>query len=227
MATLFIYCTLSGEELCFHARTARKNRMHPAVTTPAPRQRSGIPIASNPTLLTADDNRLRWIRVHDFIFRVDDRLIHGQVTAGWVRPLGIGQIVLINNGVAADDWERESYSLAVPAGVTTVILSVPEGIDFLKTKTTADSKKTMVVVASLKDAVEIIEGGIMCHKLHIGGLHFETGRRCLASYICLDDEDGVYLKRIIDRGITVEGREIPGGPTVDVWALFLKGRAGC
>jgi PTS system mannose-specific IIB component len=162
--------------------------------------------------------------VDDFIFRVDDRLIHGQVTAGWVRPLGIERIVLVNNEVAADEWERESYSLAVPAGVKTVILSVTEGIEFLKN--TNDKKKTMVVVASLKDTVELIVGGIMIKKIHVGGLHFETGRRCIAPYICFNGTDGEFLKKIVDRGIKIEGREIPGGPSLDVWTLFERTQAG-
>lgn len=155
----------------------------------------------------------------DFIFRVDDRLIHGQVTAGWVRPLGIERIVLVNDTVALDEWERETYSLAVPAGVKTVILSISEGIEFLKN--TNDKKKTMVVVTSLKDTVELLEGGIMIKKIHIGGLHFETGRRCIAPYICFNGNDGQYLKKIAERGIKIEGREIPGGPSLDIVALFL------
>jgi mannose/fructose/N-acetylgalactosamine-specific phosphotransferase system component IIB len=31
------------------------------------------------------------------LFRVDDRLIHGQVVVGWGRPLGVSRVVLVDN----------------------------------------------------------------------------------------------------------------------------------
>ena len=50
--------------------------------------------------------------------RVDDRLIHGQVVIGWGIPLGVEHIVLVDDTVAANDWEQDIYRMAVPAGIT-------------------------------------------------------------------------------------------------------------
>ena len=46
--------------------------------------------------------------------RIDDRLIHGQVVLGWARALGIGDIVLVDDDVAASGWEQDLYRMAVP-----------------------------------------------------------------------------------------------------------------
>ena len=48
------------------------------------------------------------------IYRIDDRLIHGQVVVGWGRPLDIGFIVLVDDEVAASEWEQELYRMGVP-----------------------------------------------------------------------------------------------------------------
>ncbi|HXD48268.1 MAG TPA: PTS sugar transporter subunit IIB, partial [Gemmatimonadaceae bacterium] len=48
------------------------------------------------------------------LYRIDDRLIHGQVVVGWGQPLDIGFIVLVDDTVAASDWEQELYRMAVP-----------------------------------------------------------------------------------------------------------------
>ncbi len=40
------------------------------------------------------------------LYRVDDRLIHGQVVVGWGQRLGVGFIVLVDDGVQANDWEQ-------------------------------------------------------------------------------------------------------------------------
>ena len=46
--------------------------------------------------------------------RIDDRLIHGQVVVGWGQPLDVGFIVLVDDEVAASDWEQELYRMGVP-----------------------------------------------------------------------------------------------------------------
>jgi mannose/fructose/N-acetylgalactosamine-specific phosphotransferase system component IIB len=150
----------------------------------------------------------------DFIIRVDDRFIHGQVTAGWVRPLGIERIVLANDDVADDEWQREIYTLAVPPELIVNIYTISEIVDFINNR--QDDKKTMILINSLKDAFRIISSGIKIQKLNIGGLHFEAGKKAFATYIFLSDEDIDYAKKIVSLGITLEGREIPGSPSINI-----------
>jgi len=150
----------------------------------------------------------------DFIIRVDDRFIHGQVTAGWVRPLGIERIVLANDDVASDEWQREIYTLAVPPEIIVNIYAISETVDFINRG--QDDKKTMILINSLKDAFRIISSGVKIQKLNIGGLHFEVGKKPFATYIFLSDEDIDYAKKIVSLGITLEGREIPGSPSINI-----------
>ena len=37
------------------------------------------------------------------LYRIDDRLIHGQVVVGWGQPMGLGFIALVDDEVAASD----------------------------------------------------------------------------------------------------------------------------
>jgi len=148
----------------------------------------------------------------DLIIRIDDRLIHGQVTAGWVRPLGIEQIILANDKVANDEWERELYTLAVPSEISVQIFTINEVILFLKNK--QNDKKTIILINSLQDALKIIESDTDIVKLNIGGLHFENGKKQFTAYIFLSNEDINYAKRIIAHGVSLEGYEIPGSPKV-------------
>ena len=41
------------------------------------------------------------------LFRIDDRLIHGQVLLGWARPLKSERILLCDDEVSQNDWEKE------------------------------------------------------------------------------------------------------------------------
>ena len=48
------------------------------------------------------------------LYRIDDRLIHGQVIVGWGQPMGLGFLVLVDDEVANSEWEQELYRMGVP-----------------------------------------------------------------------------------------------------------------
>jgi mannose/fructose/N-acetylgalactosamine-specific phosphotransferase system component IIB len=47
------------------------------------------------------------------LYRIDDRLIHGQVVVGWGQPLNVRFLVLVDDLVASSDWEKELYRMAI------------------------------------------------------------------------------------------------------------------
>ena len=60
------------------------------------------------------------------ILRVDDRLIHGQVVAGWARPLGIRSLILVSDQICKDEWACNAYRLAIPEGIEFLFVSIKE-----------------------------------------------------------------------------------------------------
>src|SRR6185312_2514817 len=64
--------------------------------------------------------------------RIDDRLIHGQVVIGWGRPLGINLIILVDDQVAASDWEQELYRMAVDPNIEVRFVSVADATAHLR-----------------------------------------------------------------------------------------------
>ena len=53
------------------------------------------------------------------LVRIDDRLIHGQVVAVWLRTVGADRIVIVDDKTAKDDFLRDLMILAAPQGVPT------------------------------------------------------------------------------------------------------------
>ena len=60
------------------------------------------------------------------LFRVDDRLIHGQVVVGWGQPLHVGFIALVDDAVRASPFEQELYRMGVPPHIEVIFASVAE-----------------------------------------------------------------------------------------------------
>ena len=48
------------------------------------------------------------------LVRIDDRLIHGQVTVGWGSFLNPDRIMLVSDDIAQNNWEKELYESCVP-----------------------------------------------------------------------------------------------------------------
>jgi len=58
------------------------------------------------------------------LFRIDDRLIHGQVVIGWASVLNSNSIIVCDNSVYENDWEKELYLSCAPDSLKTIILDV-------------------------------------------------------------------------------------------------------
>ena len=72
--------------------------------------------------------------------RIDDRLLHGQVAFTWVSSLGIDCIVVANDKVAKDDFQKMAMGLAKPPSAKLHILSLADAILFLNDSKNKNAK---------------------------------------------------------------------------------------
>lgn len=52
------------------------------------------------------------------LFRIDSRLIHGQIITKWLKVTQADKIVVVDEMLAADDFMKEVYVAAVPKGIS-------------------------------------------------------------------------------------------------------------
>jgi len=149
------------------------------------------------------------------IMRVDDRLIHGQVIAGWVRPLGIDRLILSSNSIANDQWMRKAYTLAVPGDVELSILSLDDTVEALRNSDQKE-EKSMVIVESLVEAKNLIDHGLTIKKLNLGCIGYSEGKVEITPYIYLTRKEICLIKSIYNNGIVVEAQALPNSPAVDL-----------
>ena len=152
------------------------------------------------------------------LFRIDDRLIHGQVVVGWGQSLGIGFIVLVDDEVRASDWEQELYRMGVPADVTVIFASVDEGIAQLAAWQ-ADPRRGIVLTGDIAAMARLAEGSHGVDAVNVGGIHFRDGRRERVRYVYLSDEEAAALARLGERGVDVAAQDVPTGRKVPLAEL--------
>ena len=155
------------------------------------------------------------------ILRVDDRLVHGQVTAGWVVALALERLVLVNDAVAADTFEREIYSSAVPPQLELVILPVAGAVS---TGMGMEERKAIWLVESLHDALALVEQGLPVKSVNVGGVHAAAGRSEVLPFVWLSPSDRKICRQLTGLGVHLEARMLPSAEVHDLAALLAHER---
>lgn len=147
------------------------------------------------------------------ILRVDDRLIHGQVIAGWARPLGIDRVVLASDRLSRDEWSCNAYRLAIPEGIDFCCCTIAECVRRIRG---GNRHRTMIVVESMNEASALVQGGLAVPEVNVGGLGYHEGTREVASYIHLSPDDIDSVVTLHNLGVRVTGKQLPNSVAVDV-----------
>lgn len=155
------------------------------------------------------------------LVRVDERLIHGQVVVGWRGALDPTALVVVDDGVAASDWERELVMSGVPDGLCGEVVTVSAAAAAWETWR-QDAERRLVLVQSVHTVAAMIDAGIALGQVNMGGLHKRPGRREFLAYVYLDDAEVVACRRLCAAGVRLEARNVPGAGAVDFCRRLLS-----
>lgn len=154
------------------------------------------------------------------LHRVDERLLHGQVVVGWGRRLGIGFYVVVDDGIAECEWERELYASALPADSDVYFLTVAETIRRLP-EFEARRDAGILLTADTVAMRRLAEAGRLAgHAVNLGGLHSAPGRERLLDYVFLSASETEDVRVIGDLAASVSARDLPGSPEVGLERLL-------
>ncbi len=140
--------------------------------------------------------------------RIDDRLMHGQVAFTWTPALGIDCIIVANDKVSKDEFQKMTLGLAKPAGVKLLIKSLQDSVAFLNDEKNKNLK-ILVLINSVKDASALSEAVSEIKSINFGGIRGREGSRLVSKAIALTPEDIVIIRELMSKGIELEMRQIP------------------
>ena len=142
------------------------------------------------------------------LLRIDDRLVHGQVAFTWVPSLGVDTLLVANDKVARDDFQKMTMGLAKPAGTKLLIKPVSEATIFLNDEKNK-SAKVLILVNAVADAFAICNGVPDVRAINFGGLRARDGARMISKAVALTNDDEDLVRELIRRGLELEIRQVP------------------
>jgi mannose/fructose/N-acetylgalactosamine-specific phosphotransferase system component IIB len=152
--------------------------------------------------------------------RVDERLIHGQVSVGWVPALDVERILVADDAAAADAWERDLLVSSGPPGAGVDVRRID---DAARELAEGVPDRVLLLVRSPALALALLRAGAPLPALNLGGLHYRRGARRLLDYLYLTREDIDALRALAAGGVRLVARDLPGAREVDLGAMVKEG----
>jgi mannose/fructose/N-acetylgalactosamine-specific phosphotransferase system component IIB len=154
------------------------------------------------------------------LFRVDERLIHGQVVVGWGAQLRPNRIIVVDDALADSVWEQELYTLGLPEELETHFETVRHARAQLPAWRT-DSTRAFVLTRDVATMRRLAEGGLLRgEEVNLGGIHHSAGRRSVLPYLYLSADEADQLNALAEQGVLVSARDVPNSRKVDLSDLL-------
>jgi mannose/fructose/N-acetylgalactosamine-specific phosphotransferase system component IIB len=156
------------------------------------------------------------------LYRIDDRLIHGQVVVGWGQPLNIQLIVLVDDEVAGCDWEQDLYRMGVPPEIELRFAGVATAIRDHASYVT-DTRRSIILTGDVATMRSLLRGVNPTGAINIGGLHHRPGRSQKLRYVFLSPDEEREIREIMAAGTKVTAQDVPAARAVPMEDVLRGG----
>lgn len=154
------------------------------------------------------------------LFRIDERLLHGQVLVGWGIRLGLDYYVVVDEALAESEWEQELYASGLTQGVEAIFIGIAEARDRFEELDGRAGQGALLTrdTTAMRDLAE--SGLLRERRVNIGGLHAAPDRSKALDYVYLGpaETDDLVAIRPLVRGISA--RDLPTAPEIPLEQLL-------
>lgn len=156
--------------------------------------------------------------------RVDDRLIHGQVTAVWSRQLGVSSVFVVDDDLAKDRLTIQILRMTAPPKTEVHVLPVDQMAALLSNPAATPQVRAMILFRTLETAREFFaRTGRVFDTLCLGGMPSRIGRHEVGKNLFLSREERQVVLEMVERyGVSVLSQILPSDAPIDVGALVQE-----
>lgn len=150
-------------------------------------------------------------------FRIDNRLVHGQVVEAWLPYTKASILAIANDEVADEELRQQIMLMAVPSRIHTEFLHV-DALPAFVVQQHKLKNNVLVLMSNCQDARRAYELGVPINCCNVGNLHYAKGKRQLCSHVALSDNDEECLRYFESHDIELDFRCIPADePHLEGW----------
>jgi mannose/fructose/N-acetylgalactosamine-specific phosphotransferase system component IIB len=155
--------------------------------------------------------------------RIDNRLVHGQVVVTWLQAERADTIVVANDGIAGDEFQKTMLMAVKPPSVNELILSVDDALAWVKDPANA-SKQVFLLVKEPGDALRLHRGGLGVTTMNVGNMAFAAGSKRVTRTVFVTAKDIAAFKELSDEGVELTARMMPTEGRNDFMKLMKEAK---
>lgn len=153
------------------------------------------------------------------LVRVDDRFIHGQILEAWIPFLKAQSVIVVNDTLANDDFQKTIMSMAIPDRIKLRIVTIDDVLS-LRNEKDLDDKRTLVIVSSIKDAFSLHTIGLDFSNLNLGNNKGTDSSKQISYSVWVDEDDLKMLCELMENGIDINLQSVPRERNIDMRSIM-------
>lgn len=151
------------------------------------------------------------------LVRIDDRLIHGQVTTVWTKEAKAERIIIVSDEVANDQIRSALVKQAAPPGIKVSVVSIDKAAAVYKNPK-YEHDTVFYLFTNPTDILRLVNAGVAIKEVNIGGMSFKEGKKQITKAVSVDENDISAFKKMHEMGINLCLKVVITDPNVD----FIK-----
>ena len=137
------------------------------------------------------------------LLRVDDRMVHGQITTAWARMANINHIAVANDAAAKNEMQSKILKMAAPPGMSIDILTKDDAYQQIASGQW-DKNHTLFITRNSVDMLAMIEKGLPAEFINIGNIKKASGLVEINREVWATQEEVQAWYKLHDMGIKLE-----------------------
>ncbi|HCQ7476615.1 mannose/fructose/sorbose PTS transporter subunit IIB [Klebsiella michiganensis] len=147
--------------------------------------------------------------------RIDDRLIHGQVTTVWSKVANAQRIIICNDDAYNDDVRRTLLRQAAPPGMKVNVVNIEKAVAVYHNPQYQD-ETVFYLFTNPQDVLTMVQQGVKIATLNIGGMAWRPGKKQLTKAVSLDAADINAFQQLDKLGVKLDLRVVASDPSVNI-----------
>lgn len=147
--------------------------------------------------------------------RIDDRLIHGQVTTVWSKVANAQRIIICNNDVYNDEVRRTLLRQAAPPGMKVNVVNLEKAVAVYHNPQ-YQNESVFYLFTNPQDVLTMVQQGVKIATLNIGGMAWRPGKKQLTKAVSLDQTDIDAFRQLDQLGVILDLRVVASDPSINI-----------
>ena len=157
------------------------------------------------------------------LVRIDDRLIHGQVTTNWAKRLDIERILVVSDAVTKDNLRKTLLQQASPPGIKVNVITVAKMIEVYGNRL-FEGVRVILLFTNPVEVAQIVKAGIKFPSINIGAMGYVSGKKMVSNTIAVNEADLAAFDYLAHQGIELEIRKVITDSKQDLLEVLKKAK---